>query len=131
MFSADSIEIVGAGSTLNATQDSCPYTKSVNPRKRIYGEEYRALGEFCEPSKSKQLKLDRPEYQVVSMTNGTSADSQSSSVSSSSDPGISFRSTNRPHPTSTLKSYFKIPLTLSDIPCVCPECFAYRCCCSL
>ena len=129
-FGSSIIKIVNSSDA--AAGPSCSYTNEIKTRKRIYGEEYRAIGEFCEEPKAKQLKLCRLEFETATQTNA-SASASSSSLPSPSDQSArdayTLCSPHRFHPTKTTVRHSNFELSLNDIPTLCDSCYSRSCHC--
>lgn len=106
----------------------CDYTKTVNPRKRIYGEEYRMVSRFTEQPCSKLIKIDQPEFRIVSSSSGSGSNNGNATAAAVASTG---RSTNRAHPTFTIRRYTATGIVSADIPDLCPACYALTCICWL
>lgn len=124
--------VVGGEETIETGPDNlCNYTKSIRSRKRIYGEEYRSVGGFCEPPRAKNLKLDRPEFERAESQPqqhqqpqpqfGLTAEVQRSTATTS----------QRFVPTGTQRPYIKVSLDLHNIAHICENCYGLSCFCSI
>lgn len=129
-------------------------SETVTSRKRIYGEEYRTLGEFDIEPRFKLIKLDQQQHEILAAKSNTANCDRSVVTSpshefndsdtgkaeedtfgrSASDEGPTINNNQKnmenytiPTPTDRQSSVFK--LTVSQIPNICMQCLSIRCYC--
>lgn len=105
------------------------FVKPVNCRKRIYGEEYNITTVLNVEPQPKILKLDQPEFEIISPT--LVKKYQTTVYHDDLDNTTTPIYVPSPTPSKTSRNYSIVNLNHQDIPIICRKCFGVECICYL
>ncbi|KAI5630632.1 OrNVorf122-like [Venturia canescens] len=118
-------------------ENGIDFTRKVSTRKRIYGEDYRALNNFCIKPHFKMTRLERLNYETIennlqnrgSMTTSISDIGLAESASKQQKRDVIQYCSSDPTPTAETRIYDTYTLCIDHISQLCWICYSPICVC--